>query len=195
MNQIVKQETKPRFRQTSLGLLNSKVYSEFLKKYPEHSQYTQELFEKIVNNYNDMIQDVIINERDGVELPEGLGYVFIGSCKPTVKENVDVIKSNKTGKKILNRNLATDGYVCKIFYTNYESKFKFAHRGLWKFKGVRQLTRKVSKVYREDWPKYVVVEEYMKISSLVRKYQKDAIRKKISESKPFTDDYKEFDID
>lgn len=195
MNQIVRQETKPRFRQTSLGLLNSGVYSEFLKKYPEYSQNSQDLFEKIINTYNGMIQDVIINERDGVELPEGLGYIFVGSCKPTIKENVDISKSKQVGKKVMNRNLGTDGYVCKIFYTNYESRFKFAHRSLWKFKGARQLTRNLSKVYREDWPKYVIVEEYMKISTLVRKYQQDERRKRITANRPITNEYKEFDID
>jgi hypothetical protein len=195
MNQTARQETKPRFRQTARSLLNSGVYSEFLKKYPEHSAHTQELFEKIVNTYNGMIQDVIINERDGIELPEGLGYIFVGSCKPTIKENVDISKSKQVGKKIFNRNLGTDGYVCKIFYTNYESKFKFTHRALWKFKGVRQLTRNLSKVYREDWPKYVIVEEYMKISTLVRKYQQDERRRKITKNNQVTDKYKEFDID
>lgn len=195
MSQTVRQETKPRFRQTSIGLLNSEIYSEFLKKYPEHSQYTQENFEKIVNTYNAMLQDVVINERDGIELPEGLGYMFVGSCKPTVKENVDIYKSKQVGKKVMNRNLATDGYVCKIFYTNYESKFKFAHRSLWKFKGARQFTRTLSKVYREEWPKYIAVEEYIKISSLVRKYQQDERRKRISDSRSLSEDYKEFDID
>lgn len=195
MSQVVRQETKPRFRQTALSLLNSKLYFEFLKKYPEHSQNSQESFEKIVNTYNALIQDVVVNERDGVELPEGLGYIFIGSCKPTIKENVDMSKSKQVGKKVMNRNLGTDGYVCKIFYTNYESKFKFAHRNLWKFKGARHFTRHVSKVYREDWPKYLVVEEYMKISSLVRKYQQEERRRKITESRPVSDNYKEFDID
>lgn len=195
MSEAVRQETKPRFRQTAMGLLNSDVYSEFSKKHPEHSKYTQEHFEKIINTYNGMLQDVIINEREGVELPEGLGYIFIGSCKPTIKENVDISKSLQVGKKVMNRNLATDGYVCKIFYTNYEGKFRFAHRNLWKFKGARHFTRTLSKVYREEWPKYIVIEEYMKISSLVRKYQQDERRRKITENQTLSDNYKEFDID
>lgn len=195
MSEKVRQETKPRYRQTCMSLLNSTLYSEFLKKYPEHSQYTQDYFEKIVNTYNGLLQEVIINERDGIELPEGLGYIFVGSCKPTVKENVDRSKSLQVGQKVMNRNLATDGYVCKIFYTNYESKFRFAHRSLWKFKGARQFTRTLSKVYREDWPKYIAVEEYMKISSLVRKYQQDERRRKINESRPLSEDYKEFELD
>lgn len=190
-----KEGVPPRFRQSFIQLLNADVFSEFLKKHPEHSELVIEKFREIIETYNGMLQEVVINEREGIELPEGLGYVFVGSCKPSVKENVDRYKSAKLGTKVMNRNLATDGYVCKIFYTNYEGKFRFAHRNLWKFKGVRQFTRELSKIYREDWQKYIMVEEYTKISSLIRRYQQEEKRKRTKELNPIADTYQEFELD
>jgi len=195
MTDTIKQENKPRFRQSAVALLNLDVFSKFLEKHPEHSSYTMEQFKTIVETYNGMLQQGVMDNRDGIELPEGLGNMFIGSCKPTIRPNVDAGKSAKIGQKVMNRNLATDGYVCKIFYSNYESKFKFQHRDLWKFKGVRQFTRTVSKVYREDWPKYIVIEEYMKIASLIRKQKKNEKIERLKATNVPNQNYNEFDLD
>jgi hypothetical protein len=196
MTNTIKQENKPRFRQSAIGLLNLDTFSKFLEKYPEYSSYTMEQFKTIVETYNGMLQQAVMDNRDGIELPEGLGNMFIGSCKPTtVKPNINRYKSIQVGQKVLNRNLATDGYVCKIFYSNYESKFKFQHRDLWRFKGVRQFTRTVSKVYREDWPKYIVIEEYMKIASLIRKQRKNEKIEKMKAINVANEKYNEFDLD
>lgn len=184
----------PRFRQSIASLLNKDLYKQFYEKYPEYKKYSEEQIKEVVTTYNEVMYNTVINHRDGIELPESLGYIFIGSCKAPIKKNVDYGKSETTGVSVINRNLGSDSYLAKIFYTNFEHKYRFKHRKLWKFKGGREFTKAVSEAYKEDWPKYIVVENYVKISSLYREAKiKHKRMKKNNLAVP--DKYNEFDFD
>lgn len=184
----------PRFRQSSIGLLNKDFFALFLEKYPEYKNVDHKVLSAIVREFNTLLWETVISHRDGIELPEGLGYVFLGSCATTPKENPDYNNSRKVGKRVMNRNLLSDGYLAKIFYTNHESKYKFRHRRLWKFKGGRTFTNSVSKAFKEDFNRYIVVEDFVKISSLYRRRaNKRKVEYRINEV--INSDYNEFDID
>ena len=45
--------------------------------------------------FNKNIATEVINNREGVELPEKLGYLFIGKYKKSMKDNVDYGSSIK----------------------------------------------------------------------------------------------------
>lgn len=184
----------PRFKPTSVGLLNQEFIDSFKEKFPQYANVPSDLLKKIVESFNGKMWQGVIDNRDGVELPEGLGNIFIGSCKPA-KANVNYKASNELGERIMNRNMKTDGYIAKIFYTNYEAKYKFRFRRMWKFKGVRQFTNGVSVTYSEEWPRYLVIEDYMKISSLFRYNRKTEIMNKKVEDTVIPDTYNEFDLD
>jgi len=169
----------PRFRSTSIGLLNRTTFNKFKLKYPQFKDCEEEVLKSIVLEYNRSLWRAALENRDGVELPEGLGNIFIGSCKPAIKENRDHIVSEKLGQTVIRRNLNSDSYLAKIFYTNYETKYRFKYRNLWMFKGAREFTTTTSKVYKVDWPKYIVVENYKKISNFFKKTKKKDYVKKI----------------
>jgi|LauGreDrversion4_2_1035121.scaffolds.fasta_scaffold00413_5 hypothetical protein len=181
----------PRYRQSSLSILNEDLYNKYKLKNP-HSKIDNEKFKAIIGSFNQKLREAVVENRDGVELPEGLGYVFLGSCKSPKKENLDYKKSTELGQFVLKRNLNSDGYLAKIFYTNYASKYNFANKKLWAFKGAREFTNAVSKAYAENWPKYIVVEDYQLVSSLFRQSTKSFIVKK---GTPIPDNYNEFDLD
>jgi len=185
----------PRFRETTISLLNKYILSSFREKHPEYSAVSNDQLKKIIETFNGFLWQTVINNRDGIELPEGLGNVFVGSCKTPRKENIDHNKSTKHGVKVINRNLATDGYLAKIFYTNHEARYKFRFRKLWRFKGVRQFTRKVSVTYKDEWPKYIVVEDFQRISNLVRKHKRNAMHEKLIAQDVVPQTYNEFDMD
>jgi hypothetical protein len=185
----------PRFRQTTIGLLNKDFHARFLKKFPQYKGISDKQMKEIIELFNGKLWQAIIDNRDGVELPEGLGNIFIGSCKTPHKENVDYNTSAKLGIRVINRNLGSDGYLAKILYTNHEARFKFRHRKLWKFKGARQFTNAASITYKEDWPKYMVVEDLMKISSLFRETRRRQAKKIRLDSRPIPEHYNEFDLD
>jgi len=130
----------------------------------------------IIVDTNKAIADLIIELRDGVELPEQLGHMFLGTCQPKIRKNVDFKTTDNYLKVIQHRNWESDNYLAKIFYTNYSSKYKFKFHELWGFKGCREFTRKVGKTYPENWKKYIQVDYSLKVSRLYRNYLKDVNR-------------------
>jgi hypothetical protein len=183
----------PRFRKERLSILNKDFYKEFREKFPEYKHIKDSELGLIINTFNKTLWKEVINNRDGVELPEGLGYLFIGSCPPPTGKNIDSPNSLKYGKQVKNTNLNSDGFLAKIFYSSFASKYKYEFRKLWKFKGCRDFTRATSKAYRENWKTYVQVDKRVMISKLYQRQVKRDIMKKLAKTK--LDNYNEFDLD
>ena len=181
----------PRYRPKKLNLTNIDFYNKFIEDNPKHASLTLEQFKNIIKTFNGYIWNTAIKERDGIELPEQLGYIFIGSC-PRKKSNVDFKKSEHYGVVLQNQNWDSDQYIAKIFYTNYETKYRFKNHELWGFKGLRDFTRKVGATYPKEWKKYLVVDNLMKVSRIFRK-EKFKDSKKI-ETVSLLEDYDEFNF-
>lgn len=183
----------PRFRPTRLALLDKDFFKRFREKFPEYKDRPESELRSIIQTYNEKIWQAALTNREGAEFPEGLGYLFIGSCKSPKKFNTDFSTSQELGIKARHRNFESDNYLAKIFYTNYASKYRFRHRDLWQFKGVRTFTRKVGEVYPENWKMYIEVDNFAYISRIFRNKRKsqwvENHRTTVSE------DYNEFDMD
>lgn len=182
----------PRYRPKKLNLTNINVYNKFIEKNPHLETICVEKFKEIINVFNGKIWETVVNTRDGVELPEQLGYIFIGSC-PRKKSNVDFKKSEHYGVTLQNQNWESDQYVAKIFYTNYEGKYKFRNHELWSFVALRDFKRKVGQTYPTEWKKYLMVDNMVKVSRIFRK--QSYIQYKIKETKSLLDEYDEFNLD
>ena len=183
----------PRYRPTSHNLLSRELYSKFLEKYPEHKHHDFEEFKKNISIFNETIWKTALEHRDGVDLPEGLGNIFIGTCWTKKKKNVDFHKSAVHGMIITNQNYETDGKLGKIFYTNYNNKYRFANRVMWMFKGCRDFKRTMGKIYPQEWKKYIHIDPNQKINKLYKKtVLRDMMRK---QEKKMLDYYNEFDMD
>jgi hypothetical protein len=159
----------PRYREKVLGLLNSDLIKEFKEKYPIYENIDSAKLKKIIRLYNTKLWEEVINNREGVELPDSLGYLFIGTCPAAKSVNTNYSLSKEYGKVLQNRNLETDGKIAKIFYTNYSTKYRFKNRELWQFKAVRQFKRFVAKTYPEKWPKYIVMESKKRVADMYKK--------------------------
>ena len=81
----------PRYREKRFGLLNVKTINEFKEKYPLYEKIDNEKLKKIIKAYNKNIWNGVIEYRDGVELPDSLGYLFIGTCAPGKTINTNCI--------------------------------------------------------------------------------------------------------
>jgi hypothetical protein len=157
----------PRYRPKKLNLTNTDFYKRFIEENPKYTNLTLNEFKEIIHTFNGKIWESVINLRDGVQLPEQLGYLFIGSC-PRKKSNVDFEKSRKYGVVLQHQNWESDQFAAKIFYTNYETKYRFKNHELWGFKGVRDFTRSVGKTYPKEWKKYIQVDNLIRVSRLFR---------------------------
>jgi hypothetical protein len=182
----------PRYRSKKLNLTNVTSYNKFIEEHPHLEKISIQKFKEIINTFNKKIWETVIDYRDGVELPEQLGYLFIGTC-PRKKSNVDFHKSAEYGVKLQNQNWESDQYLAKIFYTNYESKYKFKNHELWGFTGIRDFKRSVGKTYPKEWKKYVMVDNMVKVSRIFRK--ESYIQYKEKEVKNLLEEYDEFNLD
>ena len=182
----------PRFRPKKLNFTNVDFFKKFIEENPKFNQLTADQFKQIVSAFNGKIWKTVIEERDGVQLPEQIGYLVIGSC-PRKKSNVDFDKSKHYGVVLQNKNWESDQFIAKIFYTNFETKYRFKNHELWSFKGVRDFTRSVGQSYPKEWKKYVQMDNMIKASRLFRKHKVDGIKK--IETIDLLKDYDEFNLD
>lgn len=183
----------PRFRPKKLNLTNVDFYNKFIEDNPQSDTITIEQFKDIIKMFNGKIWQKVIEQRDGVQLPEQLGYLFIGTCPRKVGENVDYKKSEHYGVKLQNQNFESDQYVAKIFYTNFETKYRFRNHELWGFSALRDFKRTVAKVYPKEWKKYVQVDNKLKISRLFRIQKFKQF--KTEETAELLKQYDEFNLD
>ena len=181
----------PRYRPKKLNLTNTDFYNKFIEENPKYSSLTIEQFKEIIKTFNGLIWNSVISERDGMQLPEQLGYLFIGSC-PRKKSNVDFQKSHEHGVILQHQNWESDQFAAKIFYTNYETKYRFKNHELWGFKGVRDFTRTVGKTYPQEWKKYIQVDNLIRVSRLFRNQKNRQFKKE--ETIDLLKNYDEFNL-
>jgi|TARA_A100001391_G_scaffold150182_1_gene107684 hypothetical protein len=159
----------PRYREKVFSILNIETLKEFKEKYPAYKNIDNDKLKNIIKFFNEKIWQEVIQNRDGVELPYSLGYLFIGTCPAAKSVNTDYALSKKYGKVLQNKNWDTDGKVAKIFYTNYTTKYRFRNRELWQFTAVRQFKRAVAKTYPKNWTRYIIMGNNRKVAHMYKK--------------------------
>ena len=184
----------PRCRTGAHIIVNASFLKEFKEKYPQYADLTTPQINLILSTFHGKLWDHTLLNRDGVELLEGLGYMFIGTCFSAKKFNIDVASSLKNNFKTRHRNFESDNYLAKIFYTNFATKYKFKNRELWTFKATREFKRSVAKVYPTNWKLYVQVESGKNIANYMKKARKNNYFKKLGETFEVDPSYNEFDL-
>jgi hypothetical protein len=183
----------PRYRPKKLNFTNAAFYEQFVKDNPKYSSLiTLEMFKNIITTFNGKIWKTVVEDRDGVELPEQLGFIFIGTC-PRKKSNIDFNKSEKYGVTLQNQNWESDQYIAKIFYTNFETKYRFKHHEMWGFSGVRDFKRTIGQTYPKEWKKYLMVDNLVRISRIFRKQRFKQHKQELT--KDLLETYDEFNLE
>ena len=158
----------PRFRAKTKNLLNKELYNEFIEKYPNHVGVSLAQFKEIVTTFNGMLRTSVIENRDGIRLPETLGHIVVAKCDKPKTDNTDYIASAKYGKKVNHANWDSDNYLAKICYTNYSVKYRFSDRELWGFKPVKQFKSAVAGSFPELYNKYIHLTGNIKLHGLYK---------------------------
>jgi hypothetical protein len=156
--------TAPRFRPAVYNVLNKEFFESFKKKYGKYKDLDNLDLKNIIKKFNYAVYNKVIDVRDGVQLPESIGWLFIGTCQQSKKQNVNYAKSLKYGVSVSNNNWETDGKLAKIFFTNYAPKHKIKNREFWGFTACRNFKRSVAKTYPENWNMYIVVDATKKLN-------------------------------
>lgn len=184
----------PRCRGTAIRIISNSFLKEFVQKHPQYKNLDVSKLKKILKCFHGKLWDHTVNNRDGVELPENLGSLFIGTCGSPKKYNTDFGNSIRGDFRHRHRNFESDNYLAKIFYTNYNSRYKFKFRELWSFSATRDFKRTVAKVYPEKWKTYVYVESGRNIARYMANHRKNEYFKYMKENFEIDESYNEFDI-
>ena len=157
----------PRFRKSRCGTMNADFIKKLKEKVPSSSNLSNQQIKLIISKFNENVWKSFIDQRDGVELPEQIGHLFIGTCPPPKKKNIDFKASEEYVETVQHRNFESDQYLAKIFFTTFGSKYRFKNHDLWAFDATRDFSRTVSATYPENWKKYLQVDPKIKISNSV----------------------------
>lgn len=193
MKEFKKPDLKaPRFRPAIHTIMNKEFFDSFRKKHPRFNNLDDKSLRKVVKTFNELLYTTVIDNRDGVQLPESIGWLFIGACHQSKKQNVDYAKSNKYGVTVSNKNWDTDGKLAKIFFTSYALKHKMKNREFWKFVACRDFKRSVSKTFPENWASYIPIDANKKLKldyqkTIYKDYLNSSVKKELN-------DYNEFDL-
>jgi hypothetical protein len=181
-----------RYRPSANTILNKEFFENFKKTHPKYKDLDNKILRKIIKRFNQVLCQTIIDTRDGVQLPEQIGWLFIGTCQRSKKDNIDFAKSSKYGIKVTNNNWETDGKLAKIFFSNYAPKHKIKNREFWGFVACRDFKRSVAKTYPDNWNMYVQVLSQAKIDKVYNNIiYKDFLKKTTNTA---LKSYNEFDI-
>jgi hypothetical protein len=186
--------TAPRCRPGAHKIVNASFLKEFKEKHPQYKDLTNHEINLILSTFHGKLWDHTLLNRDGIELLEGLGYIFIGTCFSAKKFNIDVANSIKNKFKTRHNNFESDNYLAKIFYTNFSTKYRFKNREMWTFKATRDFKRSVAKVYPVNWKLYVQVESGKNIANYMKRARKNDYFRKIGETFIADSSYNEFDL-
>lgn len=158
----------PRFRGKTTIILNRKLHKAFLEKYPKHEGIDLKAFKEVVTTYNGLLWQGAIDNRDGIQLPESLGYLLITKCDRPKTNNMDYIESAKLGKKVNHSNWGSENYLAKICYSNYSLKYRFTDRELWSFSAGKSFRSGVSGSFPELYNNYIHLTDKTKLSRLYK---------------------------
>ena len=161
----------PRFR-TKWECVNTPEFiRKFKEKYPQYAHYNGKVLMGFLNRHCDKITEAVATTREGVELPEGIGYLFVVMVTmPKRKETcVSWGKSLELGVIVHYSNHHTDGKMPKIMYSNCNTKYKFENRQLWGFTACRNFKQLVSSLAEEMYTIYTPLVSRKKIQETIMK--------------------------
>ena len=104
--------TAPRYRPKAYNLLTDDFFKTFKAKFSKYGDISDKELKKIIKVFNETVYQTVIDSREGVQLPEQVGWLFIGTCDQSKKRNIDYNKSKKYGVTVTNKNWETDGKLC-----------------------------------------------------------------------------------
>lgn len=193
MKEFKKPDVKaPRFRPEVKNILNKDFLKLFKDKFPKYKDLDDALIKTIIKKFNQHVYQTVIETRDGVQLPEQIGWLFIGTCQQSIKENVDYSKSLKYGVRVTNKNWDSDGKLAKIFFSNHAPKHRIKNREFWSFVACREFKRAVAKTYPENWQMYIAADPKTKLQLA---YSRSVYKEfKAKETAKALQNYNEFDL-
>ena len=143
------------------------------EQHPDLQQYSNKEIAGWIKSYLEVLADEVVTNRNGVMLPNDLGFVIVSSCKvseETSNRNINFKASNEAGYQIYHNNIGCEGYIAKIAYTNDIPYHRLLVDGKVHFKACRALKRAVAAEFKKGRQnRYKRFTKQQPISKLFRK--------------------------
>lgn len=163
--------TAPRYRPDSTTVANENFFRTFFKQNPQFKQlrkkYSDKELKSFIKTFNEKLAQTAIDNRDGVYLPEQLGWIYLATIKRP-KRTVNNKVSNEHGYDIAFPNHHSDGKLLKIAYSNRSSNFE--NKDLWMFAASHDFKDKASKAFAQNYMRYYPLEDSRAIKSRKNAY-------------------------
>ena len=158
------------------------------EKYPQLKKYSIGQLKKMIREFNRGLGDYIIENRDGIELPNFIGQLFIGSCKQVKPVPEHIIENSSKPLKI--RNVDSHFPFCFYMTRNYASRFAMGK--FWWFEANRELKERISENFSKNWKNYIDMASTYPVSA---NYLNDLKRTRAKNFNRYNDfHYREFDL-
>jgi len=174
--------------------VNKELYEKFMRKNksnPAFKDLTFLEFQSIIIKFNKELVNAIIDYPGGYELPNASGFIMIAAVKKGGKVVVDKGDGVEYTRQELN-NIATNGHLCKIMYSNYEDKYRIKDKRIWTFKASKEFRKLASDAFVKNYKKYAYLDKKTKLVGFVTGQERDNYRRTV----PSTDfiNYDEFNF-
>ena len=125
-----------RYRKEYESFPKKDFFDSFRKKYKEYSKYDDAYLKDILKSVQENFTDLLCQNKEGIELPYGLGNIRIFSFKPSKSTpHVNFTMKQTADVTFKFTNIKTDGLMCKIGYSNRYSRLKFNRSEIWCLSG------------------------------------------------------------
>ena len=122
------------------------MYKQYVQE--NGSDVSYERFKRILDGFNKVVKDSLLEGSEGFKMPFGLGYVQVVKYKPksyTKKSlSVDYKATRELGKTIYHLNEHSDGYKFRLFWSKLPQTFPDRYRYQLSF--VRDNKRKLAQL-------------------------------------------------
>lgn len=153
--------TGKRVRKHSSVIMDYDKMKKFKELNPEYDITLTE-FNKVLRTFNSNIIEAVINNRDGVELPERLGHLQIIAFPKPSRKIIDFAKSNEVGEKRYHGNWETDNKIGKITYRSTLAGYTFKNSRFWGLIPTRSFKKRMSEVFKRKWQKFIYIDNKRK---------------------------------
>jgi len=162
-------------------------------KYPRLEKYTKQQISGMIKTFHDLFTDEVVSNRFGAELPERFGVIMVGSC-PAPKKSPQFIFKKPDGSIEFRgmTNMDTDTRIAKIFFTNFEGRYSYRHKDLFKFTAASFFKSKVSVAFKKRHNLFLEVPAKINIIQLLKSFKtRERELNKIEKERP---NYNEFEV-
>jgi|TARA_R110000868_G_scaffold5681_6_gene33616 hypothetical protein len=151
--------TGPRVKKKLTHIMSELELKYFKNKHPEYKDLKLSEFNNVIKKFNHNIINEVIENRNGVALPERIGqFIIMSFSKAQHKKIIDFGESNKTGILSYHKNWETDRRIGKIVFQNTSYNYAIKNYKFWGFKATRTFKSNMSKIFKKKWAKYIYID-------------------------------------